>query len=222
MLWCQSWCQKGQDAGTVGWSGGEVGLGVGIEHRHLNQTPRPLSVALPKDGFPLIHTVEGWRGRRGSSPTQNTVRPQSLLSTPFPMKKSKKGGSLWQDTHREQQRVCFFYLFLSLKEVKRRPGVNSSIPGWWCPLHEAAGAPELSGGVLCHSQNNQKKKINPGRRGVFLHGCALYVVPWWTHVLSLFILFFRTGRPSLPSAFTPPPAPPPPVLSAVEHCSCSS
>lgn len=108
---------------------------------------------------PLYIRLEGWRGRRGSSPTQNTVRPQSLLSTPFPMKKSKKGGSLWQDTHREQQRVCFFYLFLSLKEVKRRPGVNSSIPGWWCPpLHEAAGAPELSGGVLCHSQNNPKKK----------------------------------------------------------------
>lgn len=82
---------------------------------------------------PLYIRLEGWRGRRGSSPTQNTVRPQSLLSTPFPMKKSKKGGSLWQDTHREQQRVCFFYLFLSLKEVKRRPGVNSSIPGWWCP-----------------------------------------------------------------------------------------
>lgn len=136
-----------------------MGLGVGIEDRHLNQTPRPLSVALPKDGCPLIHTVEGWRGRRGSSPTQNTVRPQSLLSTLFPMKKFKKGGSLWQDTHREQQRVCFFYLFLSLKEVKRRPGVNSSIPGWWCPPPTRPLGPLNSvGGVLCHSQNNQQKK----------------------------------------------------------------
>lgn len=173
---------------------------------------------------PLYIRLEGWRGRRGSSPTQNTVRPQSLLSTPFPMKKSKKGGSLWQDTHREQQRVCFFYLFLSLKEVKRRPGVNSSIPGWWCPPPPPRGCwgPWTQWGGFVPQSKQSKKKINPGRRGVFLHGCALYVVPWWTHVLSLFILFFRTGRPSLPSAFTPPPAPPPPVLSAVEHCSCSS
>lgn len=152
---------------------------MGIEHRHLNQTPRPLSVALPKDGCPLIHTVEGWRGRRGSSPTQNTVRPQSLLSTPFPMKKSKKGGNLWQDTYREQQRVCFFYVFLSLKEVKRRPGVNSSIPGWWCPPPSTRLlGPLNSVGGVCATVKTIKKKINPWRRGVFLHGCALYVVPW--------------------------------------------
>lgn len=76
----------------MGWSGGEVGLGVGIEHRHLNQTPRPLSVALPKDGCPLIHTVGGLEGEEGflanTKYRETTVPPLHTL----PHEKIKKRG----------------------------------------------------------------------------------------------------------------------------------
>lgn len=104
-----------------------------------------------------------WRaGGGGGVPRQHKIPRDHSPSSPHPSpwKNQKKGGSLWQDTYREQQRVCFFYLFLSLKEMKRRPGVNSSIPGWWCPppLHEAAGAPELSGGRFCATVKTIKKR----------------------------------------------------------------
>lgn len=211
MLWCQSWCQK--DRTLVQWVGVGVRWGWGWESSIVTRI-RPPGFSLWLYQRMVAPLYIRWRaGGGGGVPRQHKIPWDHSPSSPHPSpwKNQKKGGSLWQDTYREQQRVCFFYLFLSLKEMKRRPGVNSSIPGWWCPppLHEAAGAPELSGGGFVPQSKQSKKEINPGRRGVFLHGCALYVVPWWTHVLSLFILFFRTGRPSLPSAFTPPPCPSP-------------
>lgn len=142
---------KGQDTGTVG-----VRWGWGWE----SSTQASLR-GFTKGWLPPYTYGGGLEGEEGflanTKYHETTVPPLRTL----PHEKIKKrGGSLWQDTYREQQRVCFFYLFLSLKEMKRRPGVNSSIPGWWCPppLHEAAGAPELSGGRFCATVKTIKKR----------------------------------------------------------------
>lgn len=153
-----------------------------------------------------------WRaGGGGGVPRQHKIQWDHSPSSPHPSpwKKSKKGGSLWQDTHREQQRVCFFYLFLSLKEVKRRPGVNSSIPGWWWPPPpRGCWAPELSGGVLCHSQNNQKKNQSWEAWSLFTWMC--FVCCAVVNTRSQLVHFIFQDRATLsPLSFYTAPCPSP-------------
>lgn len=151
--------------------------------------------------------LEGEEGFLANTKYRETTVPP--LHTLPPWKKSKKGGSLWQDTHREQQRVCFFYLFLSLKEVKRRPGVNSSIPGWWwAPPPRGCWAPELSGGVLCHSQNNQKKNQSWEAWSLFTWMC--FVCCAVVNTRSQLVHFIFQDRATLsPLSFYTAPCPSP-------------
>lgn len=63
--------------------------------------------------------------------------------------------------HSQRTATCLFFLSLfKLKRSETSPRCELFNPRVVVPppLHEAAGAPELSGGVLCHSQNNPKKK----------------------------------------------------------------
>lgn len=231
MLWCQSWCQSdgtlvqrgGQVASpesghlaslrgfTKGWSPLSCSLGVLTNPQHTNKpqfiyglhSQRNWLLALPCQRSPR----ENQEGER-----QDTCRDEQCMSVFLSLFKLKRSANV----------TMTWTLWISIKTLACRwmngwdnltitKGKNSERTKCQIDIIRTQGP--VGPGTLWFLYTTINQKLVPGKGDVFLHPCALYVVPWWTH--SQLVHFIR--RPTLLSLDTVPSS-----LSAIETCSCSS